>query len=137
MLTPKRAFGAITACSVLTALAVAGISKWVPKVPRYDSPVTASLAVAVCPISFLFGPARDDLETACIGFTDPEPHDRCHRMSAAQSNMEALTVVLEADPEYGEDHDAGIVMMGRLRTMVSVVQNIECGTVPKPGPVAI
>ena len=132
-MTPKRASIAIAACAAVSALAVLAVARWVPTVPRYETPAAAAMAAGMCPAALLFEAAMPpELVIACGGFSAPEPHERCDRMVTALAGIDTMAVLLDSDPNKGEDHERGVASMMVLRTLIDVAQIVECGADPGP-----
>ena len=124
-MTPKRARAivALSACGLLSALTVAAIATWVPKTPRYATPEAAVLAAGICPGALIFENVMSpELAVACVGFSAPEPHERCASMDTAIANIDSFSLLLATDTNTGE----GIATMAVLRTLIEVARTVEC-----------
>lgn len=137
-MTYARAATLIALTAAVASVAVLAIARFVPKVPRYDSPLSAVVSTGLCPGMVLLPAnfeAADDFMAAggCIGFATPSEGQRCDSMQAALTSMAVMVMALERDPDPTPMHYRARMVAATLRPMVEGLQARECGPPPERG----
>ena len=137
-MTYARVAALIALAAAVASVAVLTIARFVPTVPRYDSPLSAMVSTGLCPGMVLLPAnfeAADEFMAAggCVGFATPSEGQRCDRMQAALTSMALMAMALESDPDPTPFHHRALTAAATLRPMVEGLQARECGPPPERG----